>query len=221
MYKLLQIRNGDLARRLRFAPPARFAASKFSNCRNRLTPGETGFQLVPKTDLLLAQLPAKANIAAIVPADEVDEPNAEILQLATNLAQLVDVILQAFEALRQLLLNGRLIAGIGSFKLALSSCDIAMALHDVGDDALHERQRSVRLLEREATVISRRRNWFGGEELRAWHETLPFSATDGLAATVRHETACTIRGNTAVMRIVVGTPPSQILNNSPQHHSDA
>src|SRR5947209_5761927 len=62
--------------------------------RHRLPPGITGLQLVPVGDAVLAELPAEADLAALVFADEVDQALAVVLQLAADFGQLIDVILK-------------------------------------------------------------------------------------------------------------------------------
>src|SRR4051812_44452147 len=70
---------------------------RLPQCPDRLATGKPGVHLVPVADGRLPQLPAEADVAALVPAGEVDQAHPIVLQLAADLGQLVDEILEVLE----------------------------------------------------------------------------------------------------------------------------
>src|SRR5690348_9895512 len=59
---------------------------------DRLAAGVPGADFVPVRDALLAQLPAEVNVARFVPADEVDQADLVVLQLAADFGKFVHVV---------------------------------------------------------------------------------------------------------------------------------
>src|SRR4051794_9110302 len=122
------------------------ASVGFLQRRNGLSPRVAGVDLVPVADLLFAQLPAQVDVAGLVAADEVDQADLVVLQLAADLAQLVDEVFQPAHGRVELGLGGRLVLGAaGLLHLGLEPQDQAVGFDDVADDAADERQRAVRL----------------------------------------------------------------------------
>ena len=61
--------------------------------RNRLPAREPGIQLMSVLNRFLAQLPAQTDIPTGMTADEIHQPDSIILQLATDLRQLIHIVL--------------------------------------------------------------------------------------------------------------------------------
>jgi hypothetical protein len=108
--------------------------------------------------LLLAQAPAQFNLAATVDRAKIDEAALPILELAANRGQFVGqgFKLAQFDApLGAQLFQG--LAGdgsIGRLALRLKRSDDFVLLNDVGNDALNQWKRSIRMLDREEASSS-------------------------------------------------------------------
>jgi len=93
---------------------------------NRLASGEAGAQFVPVPDGFLAQFPAQAHRAALVPAEKIDQSDLVILQIAANVMQLVDIGLQLLQSAIQIGLDGGLVLQFGGFHGGLKGNDLSI-----------------------------------------------------------------------------------------------
>src|SRR5581483_2152446 len=122
----------------------------FLQARHWLATGEAGLKLVPEADFFLAELPAEADVAALMAADEIDQAVLRILQLAADAVQLIDERLKAFDRLLVLpLLSGGVFLVARCRRTLLQRLDLFVHLDDVSDDPLDERQGAVGLGEGE------------------------------------------------------------------------
>ena len=87
---------------------------------------------------------------AAVPADEIDEPHLEVLQIATDFMQFFHVILEMLNNEVELGLNRGLILVLGGFKGGLQESDVLVCLDDVGNDPANKGQRTICLGEFES-----------------------------------------------------------------------
>src|SRR5262245_25834857 len=90
--------NGNGGWRCRARWPGRASVLPiFLQNTDRLPPGKAAVQLVPVVDPVFAQLPAQVDIAALVAGQEIDQADRAVLQLAANLVDLFNQIVQALE----------------------------------------------------------------------------------------------------------------------------
>jgi hypothetical protein len=103
--------------------------------RNRLTACEARLDFMPVADGLFAELPAEADVVAAVAADEIDESGLEVLHVATDAVEFVDVILQEFHRTIEVFLESGLILGLGRGEGSLVVGHAVVGFDDVADDA--------------------------------------------------------------------------------------
>src|SRR5258706_4719592 len=99
-------------------------------------------------DLLLAEFPAEVDFAALVMADEIDQPGLKVFELAANLGEFIEIAVKLVDRDVEVLLNAFLLLGAGGLEVRLQLRRLLASLHDVIDDAPHQGQRAVSLLQR-------------------------------------------------------------------------
>jgi len=113
--------------------------------RNGLAAGETTLDLVPISDVILTQLPAKADVVPAMATQKIDQAGLIILQLAPHLVQLVHVILKQLDGVVQFPLLGGLVPLLGGCQIGLKGGHLIMRFDDIADDPLDQRQSAIRL----------------------------------------------------------------------------
>jgi hypothetical protein len=145
----------------------------FLKLRNRLAAGEAGLDFVPEADGVFAELPAEADVVAAVTAEEIDEAHLIVLQVAADVVELLDVILEVLNGDVDARLNRRLVFVLGRFEVRLERRDLLVGFDNVGNDAAHQRQGTVCLGELESLGDPGRSNGFWSSESRTSHRKRP------------------------------------------------
>src|SRR5688572_20848290 len=141
----------------------------FFEHRHRHPSREAGVKLVEVGDRLLAQLPAEIDVAALVAADEIDQTYLEVLQLAADLGQLVEVDVEAVDGRIQFGLYAVMLFAGGGFEVGLELGGLLAGGHDVADDSTDQGQRLVCFLEGKTPAGSGGKNRLGSKRLRTGH----------------------------------------------------
>src|SRR5262245_23093506 len=128
-----------------------------------LAAGEARIDLVPVSHLRLALTPAQADLAAVHPAREIHQAHEEILQLDTELAQLLDELAHPFAAALELVFQTQLFLALEVSDPRLAFAQLVGQLGNILDNAAHERQHRVGL--RRGEILLARNGLSGSHRL--------------------------------------------------------
>ncbi|MGC4034300.1 MAG: M48 family metalloprotease [Tepidisphaeraceae bacterium] len=117
---------------------------------HRLPAGKAVVQFVPVVNGLFAELPAEANIPPFVPADEIDQADAVVLQVAADGFELFDQIAQAIDNAFQVALDCvPLVRRQTVFEPHVQPRCLFMRPDNIGNDPTNQREGSVGFVDRE------------------------------------------------------------------------